>query len=298
MPHAPLPVSVRVSAGDVLRTFVRRRLWRWLFAGHQQALGRFFLDPGDHIGVERLVGGDRYEAHLLCMLGQVIDRLGLGAGTALDVGANIGNHAQFFASRFRFVYCVEPGRIAGHVLSANLLATGRDNFRVLHCALGDRVARGRLDEVRAGNLGSSAVGAIGSEGDFDIIPGDQLATEVGLADLELMKVDVEGLEPQVMAGLRTTLARQQPLICVEILEAERLAELRGILEPLGYRHWYAPAVSGSTKTAGGRLRALLAGRDFVLAPLGTSFPTDGYDMVFCLTDTHQAKLDAGANAAR
>lgn len=291
MPHAAPPLRVTTRAADVLRTFVRRQIWRRLFAPRQRALGRFFLDPSDHIGIERLVAGDRYEAHLLQLLAVVIDRLGLGAGTALDVGANIGNHAQFFASRFRFVYCVEPGKIAGHVLTANLLATGRNNFRVIHCALGDRVARGRLAEVRAGNLGSSTVDTIDAVGDFDIVPGDQLAADIELADLQLVKVDVEGLEPQVMTGLRATLGRQQPLLCVEILEAERLTELRGILEPLGYRHWLAPSVRAVTGTAVGRLRALLGGREYALAPVAATFPRGGYDMVFCLTDAHWARLE-------
>ena len=290
MPEAAPPPSARTSAGEVIATFIRRRIWRRLFAPRQQALGRFFLDPGDHIGVERLVSGDRYEAYLLQLLARVIERLGLGSGTALDVGANIGNHAQFFSAHFRFVYCVEPGRIAGHVLTANLLATGRDNFRILHCAFGDRVARGRLAEVRAGNLGSSAVDTIGASGDFDILPGDQVAAENDLSDLQLVQVDVEGLEPQVMTGLRATLARHQPLVCVEILAADRLAELRGILEPLGYRHWYAPTLRAAPGGFPGRLGALLAGREYVLAPLGGPFPPGGYSMVFCLTDAHRARL--------
>jgi hypothetical protein len=46
-----------------------------------------------------------------------------------------------------------------------------------------------------------------------------------------------------------------------------------------------------TGTAVGRLRALLGGREYALAPVAATFPRGGYDMVFCLTDAHWARLE-------
>jgi hypothetical protein len=53
----------------------------------------------------------------------------------------------------------------------------------------------------------------------------------------------------------------------------------------------APSVRAVTGTAGGRLRALLGGREYALAPVAATFPRGGYDMVFCLTDAHWARLE-------
>lgn len=78
-------ISIRLPAGRAIANAVRRRIWRSLFAPHQHELRSFFLDPRDHIGAERIIMGDRYEGQLLALLGRVIERLGLGTGSVLDV---------------------------------------------------------------------------------------------------------------------------------------------------------------------------------------------------------------------
>lgn len=52
----------------------------------------------------------------------------------------------------------------------------------------------------------------------------------------LMKIDVEGWEWQVLAGARRTIAACRPSMICEILRnAPNVAEINGLLEPLGYR---------------------------------------------------------------
>jgi FkbM family methyltransferase len=267
---------------------VRRRLWRAWFEAGPRRLGSFFLDAGDHIGRERLIGADRYEAANLRAIEMLASRLGGDTGIALDIGANIGNHACAFLPWFEHVLTVEPGRIASHVLEANLLASGRRNWSVARCALGAEAGQGHLRRIAPDNLGSSALGA-GGEGEDEpvrIRTGDDLLAQHGLtaARVALVKLDVEGSEAAALRGLATTLARDAPLVCVEALEAPRWDELFKLLTAHGYVHFLA--LQSSTR---GWAR-LLRGEEFVLKPLPDAFPPGGYDMVYCLTRSQGDRL--------
>lgn len=129
--------SYRMPSRRSVANAARRRAWRQPFDSHQTRLRMFFLDPRDHIGGERIIMEDRYEGSALAVLGMVIDALGLGGGVALDDGANIGNRAYWFGSRFSHVVCVEPGKADSMLLEANPLADKAHNTTIVRCALGD-----------------------------------------------------------------------------------------------------------------------------------------------------------------
>jgi len=283
-------ISSRLPVGRTIANALRRRLWRLLFARHQNRMGSFFLDPRDHIGAERLITGDRYEGQLLALLGMVIDRLGLGEGTALDAGANIGNHACFFAPRFRHVICVEPGRVAALVLEANLDAAGFRNFEIHRFALGKDAGAGVLDRISDDNLGSSVVRKVDGEGEFRIVSGDQLWRQTGASDLQLIKIDVEGAEVDVIEGIACTLATEKPLVCVEVLEEQRWNLVRQLLVAAGYGAWFVVVPAVDARSLLGRIWSTLRGRRYDLTPLSTTFRSGGYEMILCMTSSHVARL--------
>lgn len=280
--------STKVSPVRVLSNALRRRVWRLLFAPGQSRLGTFFIDPRDHIGKERLVTADSYEARTLQTIDWLAGYLKLNQGMAIDGGANIGNHACRFAACFEHVLCVEPGRVAGLVLEANLVASGRPNWEIAHCALGDRPGTGSLHIVDDVNLGSSrVVASAGATGDCSIQTGDSLVDACRRADLPvtLIKLDVEGTEPLALAGLARTLARHQPLVCVEALEEEKWEAIRNVITRLGY----------TTFLTLRRTRSGVNGIDFLtrqwcLAALQDPFPAGGYDMIFCMAPPHARAL--------
>jgi len=105
-------IQIKNKGINIIINAVRRRLWRALFSSDIKGLDSFFLDPRDHIGVERIVSGDFYEKVNLDILYELKNRLDLGSGICIDVGSNIGNHACFFSHIFSRVICVEPGDIA------------------------------------------------------------------------------------------------------------------------------------------------------------------------------------------
>jgi hypothetical protein len=50
----------------------------------------------------------------------------------------------------------------------------------------------------------------------------------------LVKIDVEGFEPRVLAGMTRTLERHHPTVVFEALNRDALLESRSVLQPLGY----------------------------------------------------------------
>jgi FkbM family methyltransferase len=283
--------AIKTSSAEVLGAALRRRLWYRVFARRQDALGSFFLDPRDHLGSERLIFGREYEYPALSVVGRLVSLLALGGGVALDVGANIGNHSCWLCARFAHVDCIEPGRVAGLVLEANLLASGRSNWRVYHCALGARQSKGALEMVDGRNLGSSRVRE-GPLGNFDILRGDDLwmSNHTPRERLELVKIDVEGQESEVIDGMSSVLAAHRPVVCVEVLDQTRWAKLRAQIGALGYAGLWAVGRTEKSKPAVLRWASLLIGRHYSLLPTADTLPIGGHDMAVCLSRQHLSLL--------
>jgi FkbM family methyltransferase len=294
MTRTLVPLSFHVSPRRSAANAVRRRIWRWLYARALADLGSFYCDPRDHIGSERIIMGARYEGATLAVLDSVITGLGLGKGAALDVGANIGNHACWFAERFDNVLCVEPGKVASIVLEANLYARKIRNASVHRCALGSCEGAGFLDVVSEENLGSSVVRKCGGEGEFRILRGDDFVSEVagGNAHIEVVKIDVEGGELEVVQGLTAVLAQYQPLVCVEVLDGERWCHLKESLTRVGYTSWYVIHADPDRNGMWSRLRTIWRGTSYRLITLPKVFRTGGYDMIFCMTELQRARIES------
>ncbi len=117
---------------------------------------RIFCLPGDHIGDLIFIEG-MYEKELL---GSIFDDLLLSkreqfsSGLCLDIGANIGNHALYFAERFNRVFSFEPNPIFCSVMRASLALNQIDNVVLFETGLSDKEAE--LDyEMLVGSLGES-----------------------------------------------------------------------------------------------------------------------------------------------
>lgn len=54
----------------------------------------------------------------------------------------------------------------------------------------------------------------------------------------LIKIDVEGLEPKVINGLRKTIATHKPIVAWEAFSKESVDQSKEILQDLGVRYFY------------------------------------------------------------
>lgn len=149
--------------------------------------------------------GDFYEADVLDDLRALLP----SHGTIVDVGANIGNHAAYWAAfvPYKWLVAFEPVPDNYALLRLNLASAERTMLS--QSAVSDVLGPLEMD-VDAVNMGRSRVVDVGSI-TVDATPLDLLA----LDDVTLLKIDTEGHEPRVLMGARHTIARWHPAIVVE-----------------------------------------------------------------------------------
>lgn len=153
--------------------------------------------------------------------------------TFVDIGANVGNHSLYvglFLSPARII-AIEPNPLAYRLLLANVALNGLGQiFDLSHIGIGlsDVEAEGFGMEDRSRNLGAAKM--LPDAGEIALSTGDRI-----LADEkpDMIKIDVEGMEMAVLAGLTDTLKRCSPTLFVEVDTANDDA-FRNWLEVAGY----------------------------------------------------------------
>ncbi len=163
--------------------------------------------------------------------------------TVLDIGANIGAHTVFLARQVGptgRVLAFEPQRLVFQALCANIALNSLTNTWCWQQALGAQpghITVPGLDPHRANNFGGLSLA--------DNLPGERvpIATVDGLelGVCHLVKIDVEGMEIEVLRGAVQTLARCRPYLYVENDRVERSDALIRLIDSLGYRlFWHRP----------------------------------------------------------
>lgn len=186
-------------------------------------------DPGGRIGA-KIALGVPYEKRLLVHIAQRCYR-----GTAVDVGAHVGNHSLFLAAvcglRVLAFECHQP---TVERLCENLALNPHLKVMVHDCALSDEEGTGRLTGGRWVEFDPTRgdKGTLEPGGDVTVRRFDDLYT---LDDLSVVKVDVEGTEHRVLAGMVDNLDRCSPDVYAETHTPEAHDATAAVLEPLGYR---------------------------------------------------------------
>src|SRR5882724_10322207 len=158
--------------------------------------------------------------------------------TVIDVGGNIGTHALAFSKMASHVYSFEPQPRLFRILAANIALNGVHNVTVKPQALGDScetisIADLPPDETLF-NFGALPLGAdLANRITASMITIDSL----GLAP-SLIKIDVEGMEAQVIAGATETIKRCQPYLYLENNGNDSKA-VSEALENVGYKAWWS-----------------------------------------------------------
>lgn len=137
----------------------------------------------------------------------------------IDIGANIGNHAIWFAhvAGAARVVVVEPNPLALAPLVANVVINrlaGVIDMSVLGVGLSDASEGGFGMKRHDRNLGATRMFA--GKGDLRVHRGDDLFAD---ETPDFMKIDVEGMEMKVLSGLSETIRAHRPAMMVEVDEA-------------------------------------------------------------------------------
>lgn len=142
-------------------------------------------------------------------------------GATIDVGANVGNHTVFFAAVIgaASVHAFEPGDFAYPRLAFNMALNGLEGQVRLHrLALSDREGPAKMHLTYSDNHGSLAIHN-GDEGEVVAVARGDLV--IGSERVSFIKVDAERHEFAVLDGLAGIIARDRPLVMVEVMIAER-----------------------------------------------------------------------------
>jgi len=163
----------------------------------------FWTMPFDTICRDIIVNG-AYEKELIAGMCTLVPQR---RGTVLDVGANVGNHGVHFASRYDRVVCFEPVPSNLWILKANLHLNGIRNVTVVEKGLVETPGTFFIgsDDPKNTNNGLVSGDALPDEREkicVEVARGDDEVAALN-SDLPILmiKIDVEGLEPQVIKGL-------------------------------------------------------------------------------------------------
>ena len=188
--------------------------------------------------VQRVILRNRtfYEARLLAL----VQALGIvnEKSTVCDVGANIGNHTVYFACIMKAarVLSFEPQAHCYETLRRNIELNGLEKRTVIHnCLVGAENGSGQMERFNSRNLGGTAFSASKS-GDVKLVTLDTSVPAKDLAKLDLIKIDVEGMQIEVLKGAKNILTKRKPAIWVELLQRDdAYEETAAYLAEFGYK---------------------------------------------------------------
>lgn len=162
---------------------------------------------------------------------------------AVDGGAHVGAWTKPMAAKFARVIAVEPASDTYEALTANLAAFGCGNVDARHIAIGDKAREVRLVLDGRGatmrNTGARHIEKHVRKGG-EVVKCEPI-DEWELPTLGFLKLDIEGGEPDAIAGARATIRRCHPVVlfenkglCVRLGHSRNAVQR--LLTELGYRH--------------------------------------------------------------
>ncbi|EAR52123.1 hypothetical protein OG2516_18700 [Oceanicola granulosus HTCC2516] len=171
------------------------------------------------------------------MLGDMIGRT--VAGTAvLDVGANVGNHSIGLAAYTDCqIYSFEPNRSLAEAIRQSAELNGfADRVHVVQAGAGRRRSWATLLEGSPENIGRWQLELGAEQGHagvdrIEIVTLDSVAYDLPVS---VIKIDVEGMETQVLHGAAKLIARDRPAIYCEAKTSKEFRNVYRILDGFDY----------------------------------------------------------------
>lgn len=164
------------------------------------------------------------------------------AGVAVDVGANIGTHTVALARHVGsngIVLAFEPQRAVHGILTTNVTLNGLAWVHLVHAGVGARRDEMLLPDYRYDkdtNFGAIPMQAAERGWPVRVVPLDDY---LWLPACHLVKIDVEGMEPQVLDGAQAFIAKYRPVLFVENDRESTSVPVLTRLLALGYRvYWH------------------------------------------------------------
>jgi FkbM family methyltransferase len=166
------------------------------------------------------------EVLLLRDLTRHMRQKGAGSIAFYDIGANVGHHALFMSELADLVYAFEPSPDLVAAIHDKIALNQLANVTVLPYALGESDGEiayfpGLGSNSGAGSLIPSFPGVSDQALTVAIRRGDALIDDLNLPKLGVVKIDVQGFEPQVLRGLSSRIRQDRPAILSEMTDEAR-----------------------------------------------------------------------------
>jgi FkbM family methyltransferase len=161
---------------------------------------------------------------------------------AVDCGANIGTHTVDWArqmTRWGSVIAIEAQERVYYALAGNVAINNCFNARLIHAVVGDRNGMAKIpdpDYLTPTSFGSlelkptrnpEQIGQTIDYSDAKLVQARAMTIDsLALRRLDLLKIDVEGMECEVLEGAKRTIRQCLPVIMVEHLKtgADKIVE--------------------------------------------------------------------------
>lgn len=182
---------------------------------------RFIIDNADDTIQQSWARGQWYEQRELDIMIKHMPQ----DSVVIDVGANIGNHSMYLdlSGKARVIHAIEPIPRSYRLMLINMALNYCHRINVDHIglALGDHEHMAYpIMYYGEDNLGSVRLGERpwGADPKYLLDPvmvvrGDSLFAST---HIDLIKIDVEGMELKVLDGLSGTIRASRPMLFVEV----------------------------------------------------------------------------------
>lgn len=192
---------------------------------------------------------DIFVGRALCLYGEyaeeeyrVLDTIAQPGCVVVDVGANLGTHAVRLAKKVGLggrVIAVEPQPPLFQAMAGTMAINGLMNVDCWPYILSDAAGRTVLPalDYRAENN----FGGIGFQADAEagiVVPKVRFDDVFHLPRLNLMKIDVEGMELDVLHGAEASIAAHRPALYLENDRSDASPALLQWLFDADYRVWW------------------------------------------------------------
>lgn len=137
-----------------------------------------------------------------------------------DIGANVGHHTLFMARSCAKIYAFEPNPVTYEKLQQKITDNKLSNVETFTFGLGNVNETLSFYVPTVNNSGTASFEDRTGWGHQKITAqvriGDEVAEELRLQKLDLVKIDVEGFEKDVFEGLQETMKKFRPMIFFEL----------------------------------------------------------------------------------
>lgn len=155
----------------------------------------------------------------------------------IDIGANIGNHTLFWANEknAKKIYAIEPVPYIFKILKKNIKINNlEDRVKLYNVGLADKKCQGEIKSFCKQNLGGTTLKVLQSNTQFTIPMRTLDSLNIKEEKIDLIKIDVEGMDYEVLKGAESTVKKHKPLILTESFP-NSFDKSNAFLTELGYK---------------------------------------------------------------